>query len=187
MALINIPDSGIWSSIASALNSMFTDIYNNSDGWGYYQDTQYTTGNRFSVTGNVDTDLPNNKLSVIESQKPDDVATFYDGLTIPGRNGDDIIISIDFTVVPTSASTSLIEVWLDITGGTGTPTGLANLYRRIFTFPKGTGVERKISLSHSGYTLNTWEANGAAVKIRTDNSADIFDINYIIKRTHKAR
>ena len=149
--------------------------------------TRSVTGNRFPVTGNVDTDLPNNKLSVIESQKPDDVATFYDGLGITGRNGDDIIISIDFTVVPTSASTSLIEVWLDITGGTGTPANFANLYRRIFTFPKGNGVERKISFSQSGYTLGTWEANGAVVKLRTDNSADIFDIGYIIKRTHKAR
>ena len=186
MAQINIPDTGLWATIATALNNMFSEIFGRT-GWSYHQDTQYTGGTTFPVLANLDTLLPNNNLSKIESQKPTDVVTFYDGTIITGRNGDDIIISIDFTVTPTSAGTSLIEVWLDITGGTGTPVGLANLYRRTLTFPKGQGVDRKVSFSHSGYTLNTWEANGAQVYVRTDGTATIKDISYIIKRTHKAR
>tara|TARA_R110000772_G_scaffold246660_1_gene360367 strand:- start:198 stop:758 length:561 start_codon:yes stop_codon:yes gene_type:complete len=186
MALINIPDSGLWASIASSLNLNFGVIEANT-GWGSYADTQYTTAARFSIPANTNTLLPNNKVNIIESQLPSDVATFYDGTVIPGRNGDGIIISIDFSIVPTAVGTTLAEVWIDITGGTGTPVNLANLYRRAFNFPKGTGVERKISFSHSGYTLGTWQANGGVVKIRTDGTADIFDVSYIITRSHKAR
>lgn len=186
MAQINIPNTGLWSTIATALNNMFSEIFGRT-GWGNYADTQYTSISPFPVLANTDTLLPNNKLNSLEIQKPIDVATFYDGTTIPGRNGDDIIISIEFDIVPTAAATTLCEVWIDITGGTGTPTNLANLYRRPFTFPKGTGIERKVSFTQSGYTLNTWEANGGVVKIRTNGTADIYNVNYILKRTHKAR
>jgi len=165
---------------------MFDVIFGRT-GWGNYADTQYTSVAPFSVAADTDTALPNNKGSVIESQKPTDIATFYDGTTIAGRNGDGISIAVDFTAVPTNAGTSQIEVWLDITGGAGTPETLANLYRRILTFPKGTGVERRINFTVNGYTLDTWEANGAVVKVRANNTVDIHSIGYIITRTHKAR
>lgn len=36
--------------------------------------------------------------------------------------------------------------------------------------------------------LATWEANGAVVKIiSNDGTSDVYDIRYVIKRTHKAR
>lgn len=186
MALINIPNSGIWSTFATAFNSMFSEVYDFT-GWGQYNDTQYTVGSQFSVLANVDTLMPNNKGAVIESQKPSDIATFYDGSVITGRSGDDIIVSIDFYITPTNVATTECEVWVDITGGTGTPVEFANLQRRIFTFPKGTGVERKISFVNSGYTLGTWQANGAVVKFRTNGTATIYGAQYILKRTHKAK
>lgn len=185
MAQINIPSSGVWATIATALNNMFAELFGRT-GWGAYADTQYTQSSQFAVTA-VTTNLPNNKGSVIESQKPTDVTTFYDGTTILGRNGDGILITVEFFITPTNANTSLVEVWLDLTGGTGTPANLANVYRRPFTFPKGTGVERKISFTVAGYTLDTWEANGAVVKILTDNTATVYGASCIITRTHKAR
>ena len=185
MARINIPGSGLWSTIAAALNSMFSEVYNFS-GWGYYGDTQYTSGSPLAILADTDTIIPNNKATVIETEKPSDITTFYDGTVVTGRSGDDIIISVDFAVTPTNAGTDFIEVWFDITGGTGTPAPLANLYRRIFSFPKGSGAERRISFSHSGYTLGTWETNGAVLYVKANNTANIYDIAYIIKRTHKA-
>lgn len=156
-------------------------------GWATYNDTQYTSGSPLAILADTDTLLPNNKGSNIESQMPTDITTFYDGTVITGRNGDDIIISVDLFITPTSVATTECEIWFDITGGTGTPATLANLYRRVFTFPKGNGVERKISFSHSGYTLNTWEANGAVAYIVANGTATLHDVQYIIKRTHKAR
>lgn len=154
-------------------------------GWGNYADTQYTSGSPFALSGNVDTLLPNNKLNTLETQKPADVTTFYDGTVITGRNGDGILITVDLIAVPTNAGTSYIEFWFDITGGSGTPADLANLYRRIITFPKGQGQERPVNFTVAGYTLNTWEANGAEVYCRSDNTCNLYNIRYVITRTHQ--
>lgn len=156
-------------------------------GWGDYTDTQYSAASPMAVNANTDTVLSNNKGSVIESQKPVDVDTFYDGTVIKGRSGDGILITVEYTAVPTDQSTNSIETWLDITGGTGTPETFANLYRTINTFPKGQYEPRKISFTIAGYTLGTWQENGALVKIRADGDCDIYGARLRITRTHKAR
>ena len=158
----------------------------NSTGWADYVGTAYTSVSPFSVTADTDTVLPNNAGTVIESQKPNDITTFYNGTTITGRNGDGISITVDFQAIPTDANATYIEVWFDITGGTGTPVNLANLYKRIITFPKGQGNVRPINFTVSGYTLGTWETNGAVVKVRSNGSVDLYDVRYVITRTHKA-
>lgn len=186
MAQINIPTSGLWSSISSALNSMFSEIFG-STGWGEYVDTQYTSASPFQLVADTPENLPNNKAAVIESQKPTDVDTFYDGTGITGRNGDGILITIDFKATPRAAGTTEILVYLDITGGTGTPANLARLYPRLVTFNKGVGVEKDINYTFSGYTLGTWDANGAEIKVIANGACDVYDIRYVITRTHKAR
>ena len=150
-------------------------------GWGNYSDTQYTEGSPFSVSANTDTNLPNNAGSKIETQKPADVTTFYNGTVITGRNGDAINITVDMKLKPTSAGTTYLECWFDIGGSVG------ELYKRIVSFPKGNGVERPLDFTVSAYTLDTWEANGATVKVRSDGPLQIYDIRYVIFRTHKAR
>lgn len=180
MAKQTIPNTGLWSSIASLINSNFTDAYNFT-GWTQYQDTQYTSGSPLSVVGNTDTILPNNALSKIESQKPDDIATMYDGTVITGRNGDGLGITIDMNAVPTNAGTTFLEVWIDIGGGVG------QLYKRIITFPKGTGIVRPINFTVNAYTLDTWETNGGTVYVRANGSIDLYDIRYVLTRTHKAK
>lgn len=169
--------SEIDAAVALAQTSLQTD----DTGWGDYVDTVYTSGSPFLVSANTDTVLPNNKGSVIETQKPTDVTTFYNGSTITGRNGDGIMITVDCKLLPTSAGTTTVEIWFDIGGAVG------ELYRRITTFPKGTGVVRPLNFTVSGYTLNTWEANGATTYIRANGTMSVYDIRYLITRTHKAR
>lgn len=151
----------------------------NDTGWGQYADTQYTSGSPFSITADIDTLLPNNKGSVLEGQKPSDVITFYDGTVITGRNGDGIGITLDCKAIPTNVSTTYIEFWFDIGGSVG------ELYRRIISFPKGNGVVRPINFTVIGYTLDTWEANGATPYVRANGTADLYDIRYVITRTHR--
>lgn len=186
MALINIPSSGVWSTIASALNAMFSELFGRT-GWGDYVDTQYTSVSPFQLVTGVVRSLPNNKGTVIETQLPTDVTTFYDGTVITGRNGDGILITVDFKATPRAAGTNELEIYLDITGGTGTPANLAKLYPRQITFNKGVGVEKPINFTTSAYTLNTWEANGGVFKIVANGACDIYDIRYVLTRTHKAR
>jgi hypothetical protein len=180
MAKQTVPTSGLWSSIASLLNANFTNAEENT-GWAEYEDTQYTSGSPFSVSGNTDTILPNNAGGVIDSQKPSDITTFYNGSVITGRSGDGLAVTIDFNAVPTSGGTTFLEVWLNIGGG------LPDLYKRIITFPKGTGIVRPINFTVSAYTLNTWEANGATVYVRSNGNIDVYDIRYVLTRLHKAK
>lgn len=187
MAQISIPSSGLWGTIANSLNTMFSELFGRT-GWADYTDTQYTSASPLTLVADTITNLPNNAGTTVDSQKPTDITTFYDGTVITGRNGDDIVITVDMKIKPTQVGTTSAEVWFDITGGTGTPTALANLYKRLITFPKGVNVERPFSFSVEGYTLGTWETNGAVVKIiSNDGTSDVYDIRYVIKRTHKAR
>ncbi len=150
-------------------------------GWGSYADTTYTSGSPLALVANTDTVLPNNKGSVIETQKPSDVTTFYDGSVITGQNGDSLLITIDAQVIPTEVGTTYVEFWFDIGGAVG------ELYRRPLAFPKGNGVLRPVVITTNVYTLDTWEANGATVYCRADGTANIYNIRYIISRVHKAR
>ena len=150
-------------------------------GWAQHADTFYTALAPFAILADTDTVVPNNNGSVIDSQKPADVTTFYDGTVITGRNGDGITITVDLMVIPTSVNTTYIEFWFDIGGSLG------RIYPRIVSFPKGVGLERPLNFTVTGYTLNTWAANGATVYVRANGSANLHTIRYIITRTHKAR
>lgn len=102
------------------------------------------------------------------------------GGRILGREGDSLDLMMYFKAVP-SAVSQWVDVWIDIGGGIG------ELYRQTFTFPKGAGTERGIVWSMpAAYTLNTWEANGGGVYIRSDADLDIYDINFNFDRCFKA-
>lgn len=151
-----------------------------STGWGQWADTQYPcSGTPLSVSADTDTVLPNNGGSALTTYMPDDVPTFYDGSVITGRTGDGLLITVDMVSTPTSAATTYVEVWFDIGGAVG------ELYRRIISFPKGNGVVRPINFTVAGYTLDTWEANGATVFIRANGTVEVCDVRYIITRTHR--
>ena len=180
MARQTIPISGIWSAIAGLINTNFTEAYDFT-GWAEYRDTAYTDVSPFSVVASTDTVLPNNAGAKIESQKPTDITEFYDGTVITGRNGDALGITIDLKAVPTTAGATFVEIWIDIGGSIGP------LYKRIITFPKGSGVVRPINFTVNAYTLGTWEANGGTVYVRSDGPVDIYDIRYVFTRLHKAQ
>lgn len=165
----------------SPLWQMFTGVRDGT-GWADYADTQYTEGSPFEILGDTDYDLPNNGGIARISQAPSGVV-LYDPSEqkITGRNGDGVLITVDCKVKPTSAGTTYVEFWFDIGGAVG------ELYRRPLTFPKGNGVERPVNFTVSGYTLDTWEANGAQARVRANGPADIYDIRYVVTATHRAR
>ena len=151
-------------------------------GWAQYTDTTYVdTLSSFILPADTDTQLPNDAGITIDSQKPEDIVTFYDGNVITGRSGDNLDAMIYFRAIP-SVVNQWIDIWIDI-GGTFT-----DLYRQSFAFPRGVGLERGILYAlPSAYTLDTWEANGGIVKIRSNAVVDIYDINFNFDRSHKAR
>ena len=165
-----------WVNMAGATSS------NDFTGWADYVDGTYTEALPFEINTTKLT-LPNNANTVRASQKPLDISTFYDASTstITGRNGDGINILIEFKAKPTSNGNTRLTVAIDI----GAPVG--EIYPRDFVLSKGNGVEHSYLSSFNAYTLGTWEANGGTVKIASTAPADIYDIRYVITRTHKAR
>ena len=151
-------------------------------GWADYNDTQYTSGSPLSLTANTNTALLNNAGSTIKTYLPEGVTDLYDVATqkVLGREGDAYIITTEYKAVPTQAGTTYIETWFDIGGAVG------ELYRQISSFPKGQGQVRNITTSTLVYTLDTWEANGASLFIRSNRTANVYDIRYVIARVYMA-
>ncbi|MFG6686127.1 hypothetical protein ACGK9U_06070 [Mariniflexile sp. HNIBRBA6329] len=155
---------------------------NDYTGWADYVDGTYTSASPFVVSTTKLT-LPNDADVVRDSQKPIDVTTFYDSTssTITGRDGDGINIVIEFKARPNTTSESRLTLTIDI----GAPVG--EIYKRDFVLNKGNDVEHYYLSSFNAYTLGTWQANGGIVKVVSTASIDIYDIRYVITRTHKAR
>ncbi|MFD2824669.1 hypothetical protein ACFS5M_13385 [Lacinutrix iliipiscaria] len=154
-----------------------------STGWADYADGTYTSASPLSLTSSNKITLPNDASVTRDSQKPTDITEFYDSTNskITGRDGDGLNIVIEFKAKPTTASITKLTVAIDIGGAVG------EIYTRDFILSKGNGVEHYYLSSFTAYTLDTWEANGGTVKIVSDAAADIYDIRYVLTRTHKAK
>mgnify|MGYP004057428675 FL=1 len=152
-------------------------------GWADYTDTQYTSGSPYLLAASTQVTLPNNAGSSNESQIPVDVTEFYDSATqtITGRNGDGINITIECKLRPTTSSNTRVTLAIDIGGAVG------EIYPRDFVLAKGNGIEHFYLSSFNAYTLGTWEANGGSVRVSSTAPVQIYDIRYVITRTHKAR
>lgn len=187
--IINIglsPNDGTGDPLRDAFekaNNNFDELYGMM-GWAVYNDTTYTTGSPFTITSGAPKQaLPNNAGSKIETQLPTDVTTFYDGTVITGRDGDGVLITIEFKARPTSTASDVrLFTSLDIGGAIG------EIYPNEFFLTKGVGVEHYFLKTISAYNLDTWETNGAQFLVESFNSdIEIYDIRFIITRTHKAR
>lgn len=199
-----IPDSGVtfvssWGSdytlygagekfVATKINTdtWVVDIITNPanyTGWADYTDTIYTSGSPFTVTASTVASLPNNAGTSNETQLPVDVPTFYNGTTITGRNGDGIAVTIEFKCRPAGvAANPRLNIRVDIGGAVG------EIFQGDFLLNKGSGVEHYFLRTFTGYTLGTWEANGGIIEVEAFNEdIEIYDIRYVITRTHRAR
>jgi len=155
-----------------------TNIVNSSTGWASYVDTAYTSGSPFSVLAGVTAALPNNAGNIIDSQKPLDVPTFYDGTSITGRNGDSLDLQIYFRCLPANINGEL-DIWIDIGGSVGV------LYLQTFFFRAASEKGIMYALP-SAYTLNTWQTNGGRVYVKPSVNMTFWGMNYNFDRTHKS-
>jgi hypothetical protein len=154
-------------------------LYNPSadnSGWGAYMNG---AGPQVLVA-NTKVVLVNNAASTIESQKPSDVTTFYNGTAITGRIGDGVLINIEMTFTPSSGLASYLTVSIDIGGAAG------EIYPKEFTTAQGQDFAHQISYATGAYTLDTWAVNGGIVKVVSDGPGTITGVRYVIQRSHKA-
>lgn len=145
-------------------------------GWADYADSTYTEGSPFSIAAATPTLLPNDGVNGVKTYEPEGFTMYTPGPPgkINGIEGTMLSITLNCVVEPTNVGTTYVEFWFDIGGSIG------ELYRRIVSFPKGNGAARPITLTTTVYTLDTWEANGADVYVEANNTADIYDIRYVL-------
>lgn len=153
-------------------------------GWASYGDNEYTDENPWVVPANIQMQLPNNSLGErIQTQLPEDINTFYNPATgrITGSNGSDLLMSIRLKVRPTTADASHVKLLLDI-GTSGSPIVIESGESAL---PWGLGTVNELTIIYSPYCGPLFAQNGALLWFEADGPVEVFDIGYVIKRTHR--
>ena len=188
MAILNIPTKSTGDTFtATELNTIVEAIQENQreTGWAQYTATNYTSGSPLSISQGATEVIENNAGSTITSHLPYGVTSLYDETLFkitPQNIGDAYLIRVDFKAY-TSSPSGLAEIQLNIGGAQGV------ISRRKITFPKGTGSSNFISDSFTTaiHSLDTFVANGGQLQVESFTGiTSIYDINFVIFRTHKA-
>lgn len=147
-------------------------------GWGAYFDG---AGSQ-AISAATRTQVTINSAATIVTQKPADVATFWDNSTntITGREGDAIVVKVQCIFTPSDATASMALFDVDIGGSIGI------VEYHTFTIALGSGVAHYLSWTFVAYTLDTWEANGGKIYITTDGPGALTSKRVVIARVHKA-
>lgn len=152
-------------------------------GWAAYEDTEYTTASPLTLATGTRIALPNNAGSVNESQLPEDMVTFYDEGTnrIFSTVGSDFIITVRLKARPLNE----VATWfkLELQTGIGGDSEVIEIQQQ--TFPWGVLQDNVVNLTFSGFALTAFANSGAYLFVTADGPVEIYDISYVIKRTHK--
>jgi hypothetical protein len=171
----NVPAGSIAATdVQGALNELDT-FANQLTGWGSYTHT----GAAQTLSAGVKVTLTNNAGTIIDSQKPDDIAAFYSGGLVAGRNGESAIIGVNIVFTPSSALASTLYMAVDIGGSIG------EIEPDDFSVLKGSGVAHRINYTKAPYMGATFAANGGAIKVMSDGPGEITGTTYLIHRLHK--
>lgn len=155
----------------------------NHRGWEQISDTQYTPSNRLQINTNNRTKIPNNAGSVINSQLPDGVISFWDSANnklAPDRVGDFYLGRLTFNATPNkNNSSALIE--LDIGGTQGV------IYSTTENFVRGAGNPQQIVVSLPIYTLGTFVQNGGEFYFTGSERFFLDTISIVIFRAFRGK
>ena len=184
MAQINIPTSGIWSSIASALNTMFSALFGRT-GYATYNDTQYPVGSPLVVAEGATVALPNNSLGNLIDQLPAGVTELYNGTRlVSDDNRAAYVIRISFTA-SNSSQTGSYELTADISAAGD---GSNPILLRSSSFIRGANNPQPISYSELYFSRETFVANGALIRFTSlAGITSIYNVVYVIAKIHKGR
>lgn len=160
-------------------------LYNlwNTLGWVRYKDDAYTEVAPFSVSLGDTATLFNNAANVIDNYIPNDLDSLWnrtDSTIMAQKIGDAYLVRIDFTA-KSSQSEGYGTLSLDIGGAIGP------IVNRLFTFPRGADIPHKFSITTLLYSLDTFIANGAKIKISSGRGdLSLYDVNFVFSRVFHA-
>lgn len=146
-------------------------------GWAYYIDQEGAQ----AFLADERTLLTNDAGVTLDSQKPEDVATFWTGNALQGVDGDDRTMRVQFSVTPDDATTTGVLIELDIGGAQGV------IDRKRVPITVGAAVEQEVSEAFELFCGGTFEANGCQVFLTFDGPVSVTGKTVLAKRGHKAR
>lgn len=173
-------ESGVWTVYDGAWVKLYPQSGIGSGlGWTRYDDGQYTSASKLSLTDGVTVNLPNNGASIYRSYTGIDYYNNSTGKVLADNENDVYIMTIVFKYQAPNANQTHID--LQFEGGNGTP------YDRIVgeaTFPKGNDVAHDYHQVFQYYADSDFVTNGSYWQITASGgSAQIWDIIYFIQKT----
>lgn len=151
-------------------------------GWARYDDNQYTSSNKLSVTAGSSTALPNNAATVYNTYINSSKAFYVDGVTPKlqvENEGDVYILTVVFHYSAANANQAYGNIALTSTGATP--------YERVtkdFYFGKGNNTTHHFHEVFQYYADTDFVTNGNQITISAYNQPiQVWDIIYFIQRT----
>lgn len=147
-------------------------------GWARYDDSTYTSSNKFSLALGTEVVLPNDAGGVYKSH---DSVSYYDSSTqmVKADNQNDTyLMTVVFKYSAANANQTYLEMHFQ--GGNGTP---YDRIRDTITFPKGNDVEHDHHAMFQYYADASFVNNGSQWKITANGgTAEIWDIIFFIQK-----
>jgi hypothetical protein len=145
-------------------------------GWVRYQDTQYTSSSKLTLSNGVWNVLPNNAGNVVTNNGDD----FYNETTkkFEATAANDVYV---LTVVFKAQTSNTTNCHLDIRM---TGQGEINRIEKSLDYYKGNNTTQSFHEVIQYYTDSDFVNNGAQIEIQSDGrDSDIWDITYFIQKT----
>lgn len=172
--------AGVWT----VWNGEWVKLYPQSGvgsglGWARYDDDQYTSANKLSLSDGVEVTLPNNGGDIYRSYEGID---YYNPTTqkVLGDNANDVyMFTVVFKASSANANQTFLRLQLDSLNGTP--------YERVgvdLSFPKGNDAMHEFHQVFQYYITPDFVTSGSNWKITaTGGTAQIWDIIYFIQKT----
>ena len=160
-------------------NGSYQNAVSAPHGWIQYTSDNYTEASPIVIaSGNTET-LWLNCSTINDTYKPAGVDSLYnraDSTIISNQLGAYGDLRLDFKAKTTAATAANFDVILDI--------GLATMvYENTEIFSEGINTEQRFSINTPYYTLATFLANGAKIKIKSSNgNTSIYDVRLLVSK-----
>lgn len=172
--------SGIYVATGSSPDSSWQEFGNKTPtGWGLYLDDQYTLASPLVINAGTTVLFPNNMASKNETYLPSD-GTLYSGNRItPNTLGSSLALRVTFKA-KSSIGNGGFSVSVDISAaGDGSITVVSYPTRML----RGSGIEAVYTVNLPMYALETFIANGGAVRITSEaGTLSVYDISFLITK-----
>lgn len=172
--------SGVWTVYNGEWVKLFPQYPTSQAlGWARYDDGQYTSASKFSLTQDTEVVIPNNAATSYRSNVGVDYYNSTTKKVLADNENDTYVMTVVFKYSAPNANQTYLEMHFQ--GGNGTP---YDRIRDTITFPKGNDTAHDHHAVFQYYADASFITNGSQWKITAfGGNAVIWDIIYFIQKT----